>query len=481
MRSLRLLFLALLVAVSALGARHVVAACVPSLVRVSCPSGKISPTLIPAGQIVAGDNVSLSKRTGTGTSTATATVTSIDSTDTATISVTGGGAGTNTVTLSDADGTRTVAVPGTWTLSYVTSGWVTGTLTNYVPWTAVEGTGTDTSTSSSKIVNAADPRLSDARAPTGTIGIDAANGYFTEGTGTATATSVNLASTPLIHVTTAGSAGTATVANTSTAQLWTTAYEVDYTALDNSAAANGAWSLDGKACYVSNAANATTFAIVNGTGLVITTNTTNVNDSGNTLTAPLVGCAIDTNYGGGYGLAALAPASNAYEMMIWVRAYPAATFAANNERAIVGFSYNANNYGSVSTLGFRIRHLFVYSSGCASNYCQHQQMNTAPNSADGTPKNWQTGGAASPWTDVSVFHVRSRHVENYYGTWGATWPAMNAITYAGSTSADESGLSGGIASTDLYPTIWYGTANVSTTARAGIIVTHLRIQVLRKQ
>jgi len=371
---------------------------------------------------------------------------------------------------------------GTAHYSHVHTPLTIGSLSSsYVPWTAVEGTGTDTSTSSSKIVNAADPRLSDSRTPTGTIAVDPANGNFTTGTATATATSVNLADGPVLHVTTAGSAATATLADTATTQLWTTLYEVDYTALDNSSASNGAWSLDSKYCYVSNAANATTFAIQNGTGLVITTNTTNVNDSGNTLTAPLVGCALDTNYGGGYGLVAMAPASNAYEMMIWVRAYPAATFAAENERAIVGFSFNANDYGGVSTLGFRIRQQFIYTSSCTSNYCQHRQMNTAPNTADATAKNWQTGGAGGAWTDVSVFHVRSRHVENYYGSWSSGWPATSGLTYAGSTSADESGLSGGIAATDFYPTIWYATANQSTTARAGIVVTHLRIQALKKQ
>lgn len=65
----------------------------------------------------------------------------------------------------------------------------------YVPWANVEGTGSDTSTATNKLVNAGDSRLSDARTPTGSVYGDGNIGWST-GTSTSTATSAALSAGP---------------------------------------------------------------------------------------------------------------------------------------------------------------------------------------------------------------------------------------------------------------------------------------------
>lgn len=69
----------------------------------------------------------------------------------------------------------------------------------YVPWSAVESTGTATSTASGKLVNCADGRMSDARTPTGNVYAGAGLAWNT-GTGTATATVAALSAQPKVVV-----------------------------------------------------------------------------------------------------------------------------------------------------------------------------------------------------------------------------------------------------------------------------------------
>lgn len=169
-------------------------------------------------------------RTATGTTTGTTTGTVTATQPAVTITVTGsGGGGIGTVTfVSPANTTKTStnggitqtntdvatttpaagAIPMADTDAQISSAWIASTLssyqatagmTAYVQTTAIEGTGTGTSTLSSKLVHGADGRLSDARAPTGNITAAGAARLYA-GTSTSSATSVDLSATPRIEV-----------------------------------------------------------------------------------------------------------------------------------------------------------------------------------------------------------------------------------------------------------------------------------------
>lgn len=174
----------------------------------------------------------------------------------------------------------------------------------YVPWTYVEGTGTATSTATDKIVNAADPRLSDARTPTGNIYGDG-NVAWKTGTSTSTATSAALSAAPVAalvnvpdtlltmgtgthaNVSTTGHGLTPTLPNDASKFLdgtgawsapsasvgWSNGYEVDFSTLTNQnllTGGDGQKTLsDSHTLYLFNSAKLATAAIQNGTGLYL--------------------------------------------------------------------------------------------------------------------------------------------------------------------------------------------------------------------
>ena len=106
--------------------------------------------------------------------------------------------GTQTTTYSQFCASQPGAAPCLDTATKLSTS-VIPTLTNYVPWTAVEGTGSLTSTASNTLVNGADPRLSDSRPPIGDIHAITPV-YLKSGTATAHATSVAINSTPAVGV-----------------------------------------------------------------------------------------------------------------------------------------------------------------------------------------------------------------------------------------------------------------------------------------
>jgi hypothetical protein len=475
MTKVKLAILAPLVAFVAFGSSYAIATCYEQYVRISCPSGQISPALIPG--VAGSGTVTLVTPNATLTWPTTATNT-LTQTHLCSTSATGGG------------------IPCAGTDSKLSSGWLPSLSGTYVPWSDVEGTGTATSTASGKIVNAADPRLSDARTPTGNLSV-VAPGYLKSDTGTATATSLALSVGPIVNfptvsVSTAGLApqcsGTATQffagdctwsTPSSSGLGFKTTYSVDYTAQPTLTIVNGANVIDGRGYWALNQANTTTFQVTNGTGLVIQTNATSSNDSGNTITAPLLGVAIDTQYSGGaYGLFNIPPSSSAYELRIWVMATITQAFTANYDRAVVGFAYNANDYGNLTNLSYRVRQVTGYNSGasCTNNFCQHQQVNTTPNASDGTARTWASGTGTT--YDVFVFHVRGYEVYNYYGqSTGGAFPAWSTLTKAGTTLvASAASLSAGIIATADYPTVFFLAAQQNTNAKAGIIVQQLKVE-----
>lgn len=75
---------------------------------------------------------------------------------------------------------------------------------------------------------------------------------------------------------------------------WITAYEVDFTSLANLTLVNGSNTIDGKNWTGANAANAATFAIQNGTGIVIAANTANTNYFNSDRSTPMIVCPLST-------------------------------------------------------------------------------------------------------------------------------------------------------------------------------------------
>lgn len=168
--------------------------------RLDFYTGKLLPSQQNGGSLVAGSNVTISRLTGTGTGTktstwtATATAASINNTDTATISST-----VPSATIA-ADPSSFAITTGT---STVTTSSASVFSSPKVSLVSVYDTQISTyGTTGTKFLTNQDPRW---QAPT--IGIASASGYFTTGTATDTTTSVELGSTPVIHVTGAGLAG----------------------------------------------------------------------------------------------------------------------------------------------------------------------------------------------------------------------------------------------------------------------------------
>lgn len=233
----------------------------------------------------------------------------VNNTSTSTYSITGTATYTATCTTTGTStGTCTATQPAV-TVTVTSSGVDTDTLTNYVLTSAIEGTGTGTSMSSSKIVHAADDRLSNARTPTGNITSAGAVKLYS-GTETSSSTSVALSSTPRIEVSGVTEAMLSltdvTVANVGTdthgfcpkrsgsisdvlhgdgswqptaggSISWTIDYEVDLKGLTNQdlrSGGDGQKTLsDGHYVRVINTANTDTLSVVNGSGIYINNST----------------------------------------------------------------------------------------------------------------------------------------------------------------------------------------------------------------
>jgi len=359
-----------LVALAMSGGSRAMAACYEQLVRVSCPTGQISPALIP---------------TTTATSTA------------------------------------------------------------YVPWSAVEGTGTATSTSSGTLVHAADPRLSDARSPT---------------THTHTVTDVG------------GAASTAWVTSVLTGyatMAYTTATQIDFTTEANQTiTASGTATIGGVAAYANNVATySQTFKVINGSGLYIRASTTSSNDSGSTYTSPSVSW----------------PLSSFSSMLPWwvndvwvlVKATYSNAPAANYDRTQVGVAYNSSSAGSVVGASWRIRQIDIYNSSYSGNYCQNVGMITAPAGSDVYARSAACGSIAATY-DIAAFHVKGNHeVVAFAGqSVDGSFPAITALTYLYTVEIGAVTISGGVQTVE-FPSIFVGTASQNTNGNADILVTKMLV------
>jgi len=370
MKTLKLAVMVASIAMCTFGATMAMAACYEQLVRVSCPTGKISPALIP---------------TTTETSTA------------------------------------------------------------YVPWSAVEGTGTATSTSSGTLVHAADPRLSDARVPT---------------THTHTVTDVG------------GAASTAWVTSVLTGyatMAYTTATQIDLTTDANQTiTASGTATIGGVAAYANNVATySQTFQVINGSGLYIRCSATSSSDTGSTYTSPSVSW----------------PLSSFSSMLPWwsddvwvlVKATYSRTPAANYETAKVGVAYNASAAGSVVGASWRIRQADIYNTGYSGNYCQNVGDVTAPAGSDVYRGSAACGSVAATW-DIAAFHVKGNHeVVAFAGqSVGGAFPAITALTYLYTVEIGAVTISGGVQTVE-YPSIFAGASSQNTDGNADILVTGLLV------
>jgi len=503
-------------------ARHASATCYPQRVLTECPSGQISSALIPGGGtgtgtstasplIVAGSNVQIIKRTATGTSTAaTATTSSIDPrTDTATINVTGAGASTATVTLSDSDGTRTMAVPGTWTMSYVTSGWVANTLTNYA--TTASLTAVLTSKMDSTVTHLSgdiavadatgfamttDPRLSDARAPTGTL--YTISPVFVN-TDTSTVTSTNtanaLSSTGLtigVRPVSASGPGLAPTldgvathyldgsgAFSAPAAVAAVSYTVDYdatlsaiatatftTTVTGTGTSTTAATIDGKAAVIGNINNAQSATLDGSTGLYIRASTTNTNDSGSTLNAPYVSWPLSSF---------ITSIWETQDIWVWVAHQYVRTPAANYDRNESGIAYTSA--GVLATTGWRIRIINQYNTSLSGNYGRNVLMNTSPGVASDYNKGGLTGTISNA-NNVSVYHIINHvQVHAFYGALdvGGNWPAKSALTFLAATNLGAVGVNGGIIAI-VDPAVFAAAVPQNTNGNADVLVKKLKVE-----
>lgn len=226
--------------------------------------------------------------------------------------------------------------------------------------------------------------------------------------------------------------------------LQSTVYEVDFSTLANqNLSGDGVKTVDGKSCTVVNSANATTLAIVNGSGLTIRCNTNLSNIFNAERSAPFVAWKF-----GDIGGSVLGP-PNYNEIRVW-------GLLGNNHVPNANWEINGTEILLVDGTGTLALANIIRNSILRGYTSSIYSGMPIYNSKGGTNQSYTPLAPAAYTYDVFMYRVFATYIEFFVGvSVGGNFPALSAMTSIGrAIRADRFGLMGTTISQDVWTSVF---------------------------